>query len=282
MTSADLLTVAQIVFVNIVLSGDNALVIGTYANGLPTAMRRRAVCWGSSFSVVLQILFALGIGHLLGVPGLRLFGALALVFVARRLVFNHVDESHCTARSSPGAWRAVLAVVAANVAMSFDNVLAVGVISRGDPWLTAFGILVSAAVLLAASSLVVRILERFPSAIWGGAALLACTASGLICEEPLLDRFFNPVSSAEVAAALASAGEPVRVDSGVSAIDLAQSTFAAIENSLTGHSGSRAWFAYPLILGLCFAPRRLWRIPLDLEGGRRADAEYAPAECPSA
>jgi YjbE family integral membrane protein len=252
------LTVAQIVAINVVLSGDNALVIALTAQQLPAALRRRALLWGSAFAVLLQVVFAMMVARLLEVPGLRLAGALALLMIARKLISETREETRAAA-STKSILGAVLAILVANLAMSFDNVVAVGAISHGFPALIAVGVLVSAAMLLAASSIVVALIERYRWMTTAGAALLACTAAGMICEEPILAGSL-PFESQAVAAGTAGpmtdtlATTPVGEQTGDS-----QPVIAATAHGITERLTLKWSVAvYVLAISLCFANLRWW------------------------
>jgi YjbE family integral membrane protein len=255
------LTVAQIVFVNMILSGDNALIIAMTARRLPVPLRRRAVLWGSALAVLLQVAFAIVAGWLLAIPGLRLAGAVALVLITRRLIGGAPDESR-EPRTTNDVLGAVLSILIANLVMSFDNVLAVGALSRGQPALIALGILVSAVMLLAASSLVIALIERYRWVTLAGAGLLACTAAGMICEEPLLaevaeSRFETgtlrvdsivPNLSADLAASDAERNaEPPR--------DLIAATTGVLVAPLTR---TWTWTVYGVVFSACFGNLCWW------------------------
>jgi len=247
-----MLAIGQIVFVNVVLSGDNALVIAMTAQQLPAPLRRKAIVWGSGLAVVLQVIFAILVGQLLDIPGLRLGGAIALILIARKLASDTQDEP-TEARSSRSALGATLAIVVANLAMSFDNVLAVGALSRGMPQLIAVGIVVSAVMLLAASSLVVALIERFRWLTYAGAAVLACTAAGMVCEEPLLAKALGAHEKSEFRGS-SREGAP---DS--SAAALPEVTVASTPANVSWLTGEH-WkvVIYLLALSLCFGDLRWW------------------------
>lgn len=247
-----LLAIGQIVFVNVVLSGDNALVIAMTAQQLPAPLRRKAILWGSGLAVVLQVVFAILVGQLLDIPGLRLGGAIALILIARKLAGEAQDEP-AEQRSGRSALGAVLAIVVANLAMSFDNVLAVGAISHGMPQLIAVGILVSAVMLLAASSLVVSLIERFRWVTYAGAALLACTAAGMVCEEPLLADALGTHENADFRGSSREVAEDSQSETA------SEVTVAEARTSVSWLAGEH-WkiVIYLLALSLCFGDLRWW------------------------
>jgi YjbE family integral membrane protein len=252
------LTVAQIVAINVVLSGDNALVIALTAQKLPAPLRRRAVLWGSAFAVILQVVFAMMVARLLEVPGLRLAGALALLMIARKLISETRDETRA-AVSSKSILGAVLTILVANLAMSFDNVVAVGAISHGFPALIAVGVLVSAAMLLAASSIVVALIERYRWMTTAGAALLACTAAGMICEEPILAGSLPFESQAAAAGLVESMPNPTATTPIDERPGDSQPVIAATAHGITERLTLKWSVAvYALAISLCFANLRWW------------------------
>lgn len=249
------LTVAQIVFVNAVLSGDNALVIALTSRQLPPALRKRAVLWGSALAVLLQVAFAILVGYLLEVPGLRLAGAIALILIARKLIGEAREEAR-ESRSTTNVLGAVLTILIANLAMSLDNVLAVGALSRGFPSLIALGLGVSAVMLLAASALMITLIERYRWVTFAGAAVLACTAAGMICEEPLLAgaASFANANGQRIAAAIEKEPEPEPI---VVQRPLELMT-AATDSAATKLTRTWSFAVYGLALSLCFGSVRWW------------------------
>lgn len=251
------LTVAQIIFVNMVLSGDNALVIALTAQRLPLALRRRAVLLGSGLAVLLQVAFSIVVGWLLDVPGLRLAGAVALILIVRKLVAEADAEAE-ESREIRGVFGAVAAILFANLAMSFDNVLAVGALSQGMPALTVLGLAVSAVMLLAASSLVMALIERFPWVNVAGAALLAFTAAGMICEEPLLAGG-SPAGPRETFADVTSPLPPAKTTTVVEDADRRQLVLASTTSTMTDPISAR-WsvMVYGVVFSICFGNLRWW------------------------
>jgi hypothetical protein len=171
---------------------------------------------------------------------------------------------------------AVLAIVVANLAMSFDNVLAVGAISRGMPQLIAVGIVVSAGMLLAASSLVVALIERYRWVTYAGAAVLACTAAGMVCEEPLLSRALGAHQGPEFR------GSSRDVAAIATDADLSQpEVTVAGAQSMAPVISSEYWkvVIYMLALSLCFGDLRWWNIIRRFE---RERASVNPLPLPEA
>lgn len=177
--------IAAIVLIDLALSGDNALVIGMAARGLPRRQRRMASALGAGGAVALRVALAAVATVLLTVPYLQLAGGVALALIAYRLV--HPGNGHRTmsvgARSLP---EAVAIILAADLAMSLENILGVAGAAHGDIPLLVFGLALSIPIVLFGSGIVADLLDRFPQVIWFGAAALAWTSADLILGDPAM------------------------------------------------------------------------------------------------
>ncbi len=178
--------VAAIVLIDLALSGDNALVIGMAARGLPAAQRRNAIVLGGLGAVGLRVVGSAGVTLLLAVPYLQLAAAVALVVIAYRLVRTESDGVRSFRRADT-LRAAILTILVADAAMSLENVLGVGAAARGSIPLLVFGLALSIPIVLFGSSFVVRLLERHPRGIWLGAVALLWTASELVLDEPAIE-----------------------------------------------------------------------------------------------
>ena len=189
---------AAIVLIDLVLAGDNAVVIALAARRLPTALQRKAIAWGTVGAIAVRAVMALGVAWLLRVPGLMLVGGVALLWIAYRLLASSNGEQH----DEPGAtsfWGAMKTIVIADALMGIDNVLGVAGASHGGFDLVIIGLLISVPIVVWGSGFVLKMVDRFPIIIQAGAALLAYTAAGMIVQEPLLDRVFDPHVAARAA-----------------------------------------------------------------------------------
>jgi YjbE family integral membrane protein len=191
MSIADLLTPAaltvfvQVVLIDIVLAGDNAVVIGLAAARLPPHQRRRAIVIGIAAATLLRIGLAAGATFLLRVPGLVLAGGLLLLWVAWRMAVDlhrhHRADSAAASTAAPGGFgAAVWQIVFADVSMSIDNVLAVAGAAREHPIVLALGLLLSVALMGLAAALIARVLERFRWLAWIGLAVIVYVAIDMI------------------------------------------------------------------------------------------------------
>jgi YjbE family integral membrane protein len=180
--------VLQIVFVNILLSGDNAVVIALACRDLPRRERIWGLAIGAGVAVILRLFFTGIVGELMLQPYLKLIGGLALVYVAAKLLVRDNggrNEIHAAAQ----LWRAVRVVVVADIVMSLDNVIAVAAIAQGSFILLAIGLLASIPIIVAGAALIMVVLERFPIFVWAGAALLGWIAGDVMATDPAVSGY---------------------------------------------------------------------------------------------
>jgi len=171
--------VLEIVLVDLLLSGDNAVIIAMACRRLPQPQRKWGLIIGAGVSVTLLVVFAGVLSRLMQLPFFKIAGGLALLYVAvRLLVTDEREESHI--RASARLWRAVWTVFLADLVMSFDNILAVVQVARGDLVLLAVGLAISIPIVIGGAALVTRLLDRFPFFIWAGSALLGWVAGQTI------------------------------------------------------------------------------------------------------
>jgi len=184
-----------IVLIDLVLAGDNAIVIALAARRLPRQLQRKAIVWGTLGAVAVRSLMTLGVVWLLKIPGLMLVGGLALVWIAYRLLAPG-DEAHDPdTPTATGFWGAMKTIVVADALMGVDNVLGVAGAAHGAFDLVVIGLLISVPIVAWGSSLVLEWVERFPLVTYAGAGVLAWTAAKMIISEPLLDALFDPFAA---------------------------------------------------------------------------------------
>lgn len=206
------LQVLQIVWLDILLSGDNAVVIALACRGLPQDKRRLGIALGAAAAVALRVIFTLAIVFLLKVPFVKLVGAVLLLGIAVKLVTGGQDHGEVAAR--PTVWGAVTTIMIADGVMSLDNVLAIVGVAHNDARLIVFGLVVSIPLVVFGASAVMKIIDRWPILIWAGAALLGWVAGEMMVHDPVfaawLDRHGDPpdilASIAGAALVLAVAG----------------------------------------------------------------------------
>lgn len=188
------LAAVQIMGINILLSGDNAVVIALAVRSLPPKERFWGMVLGAGAAAVLLIVFTGVVATLMQLPYLKFAGGLALFWVAIKLVTPQPHDSEDSAEAVEDLWRAVRVVVVANIVMSLDNVIAVAAAAKGNYLLLGLGLAVSIPVVIAGSALFLAIIERFPIVIWGGGALLGWIAGGLLPEDPMVAGYFSPAT----------------------------------------------------------------------------------------
>src|SRR6266581_7703112 len=189
------LAALQIMGINILLSGDNAVVIALAVRGLPPKERFWGMLLGAGCAAVLLILFTGIVATLLKLPYLKLIGGLALFWVAVKLVAPQPHDAEDTPEAVEDLWRAVRVVVVANIVMSLDNVIAVAAAAKGNYVLLGLGLAVSIPVVIAGSALFLAVIERFPLVVWGGGALLGWIAGGLLPEDPVVAERFSEATA---------------------------------------------------------------------------------------
>lgn len=173
-----LAALGSIMLVNLILSGDNAVVIALASRNLPHDQRRKAVFWGSMGAVVLRIMLTVAAAYLLQIPYLQFAGGLALLFIAVKLVADDKGEVKCHEASSLG--EAIKVILFADVIMSLDNVLAIAGVAGGNFILLGVGLAMSIPLVVFGSQLILSLMDRFPIIIYAGAAILGWTAAKML------------------------------------------------------------------------------------------------------
>jgi YjbE family integral membrane protein len=182
MTPEELLKIAQIILIDIVLSGDNAVVIAMAAHKLPDHQRKTAILWGGGIAIGLRIVFTMVMAFLLMVPGVRLIGGIVLIWIACKLLLDEGDDEHDlgVGKAKRGTWAAIRMIFVADFVMSLDNMLAVAGAAGEKWWMVLMGLLVSIAIIMFCSSLIAGWMNRFPIIVYLGAAILAFTAGEMM------------------------------------------------------------------------------------------------------
>lgn len=180
-----------IIIIDLVLAGDNAIVIALAARNLPGHLKRKAIVWGTVGAIVVRSLMTLGVVWLLKIPGLMLLGGLGLLWIAYKLLADEGGGEH-DGPVTTTFMGAMKTIIVADALMGVDNVLGVAGAAHGSFDLVVIGLLISVPIVVFGSSVVLRLVERFPVIIKLGAAVLAFTAAKMIVGEPLLDAVFDP------------------------------------------------------------------------------------------
>jgi YjbE family integral membrane protein len=187
------LSVLKIIGVDIVLAGDNAVVIALACRTLPPRQRVVGIIFGTAAAVIMRIGFTLAVGSLLGVPILAMAGGLILFWIAVKLLLAE-EASEDSVRSGETLWDAVKTIAIADVVMSLDNILAIAGAAKGDWSLIVIGLLISIPLVVGGSTLIMALLSRFPIIVWGGAALLGWIAGELIVGEKVLQPYVTEIT----------------------------------------------------------------------------------------
>jgi YjbE family integral membrane protein len=207
---AHALGIAEIAWVNILLSGDNAVVIALASRSLPERQRTLGILFGAGAAIALRILFALVVTEIMGIDYLKIVGGVLLVWIAIRLAKGEEDADRDVAAHDQ-LWRAVLTIAIADATMSLDNVIAIAAIAGGEQWLFIFGLALSIPLIVVGSSLILNLMERYPIIVWGGAALLGWVAGEMVATDPVLAPTIGLPDSTSGEYAFAAAGALVVV-----------------------------------------------------------------------
>jgi len=186
--AAYVVAVLRIIGINIVLSGDNAIVIALACRTLPPRQRVIGIILGAGAAVVLRILFTIVVQQLFDVPWLKLVGGLILLWIAVKLLLGEESDEN-SVKSGGNVWEAVKIVAIADIVMSLDNVLAIAAAAGGDTNLIILGLIISIPLVVFGSTLLVWLLDRVPILVWAGSALLGWVAGELIATEPVLQPY---------------------------------------------------------------------------------------------
>ena len=184
-----------IILIDLVLAGDNAIVIALAARNLPSHLQKKAIAWGTVGAIAVRSVMTVGVVWLLQIPGLMLVGGLGLLWIAYKLLADQGDKDHDGPVAST-FWGAMKTIVVADALMGIDNVLGVAGAAHGSFDLVIIGLLVSVPIVVFGSTMVLKLVERFPVIIKLGAAVLAFTAAKMIVSEPLLDVIYGDSDAA--------------------------------------------------------------------------------------
>ncbi|MEO8039179.1 MAG: TerC family protein [Betaproteobacteria bacterium] len=195
-----------IVVIDLVLAGDNAIVIALAARTLPKALQKKAIVWGTVGAIAVRIVMTLVVVWLLSVPGLRFVGGLLLIWIAYKLLAadNHDDDHEVSLHlgsdvQHPSFWSALRTIVVADAVMGLDNVLGVAGAAKGSFVLVVLGLAISIPIMVWGSTLILKWVERFPAIIYVGAGVLAWTSATMIIHEPKLQTLLDDFEWADYA-----------------------------------------------------------------------------------
>ena len=179
-----------IILIDLVLAGDNAIVIALAARNLPPEHQNKAIMWGTVGAIVIRSAMTVGVVWLLKIPGLMLVGGLGLLWIAYKLITDTSENEH-QGGTATTFWGAMKTIIVADALMGVDNVLGVAGAANGDFTLVVIGLLISIPIVVLGSKLVLQLVEKWPVIINLGAAVLAFTAAQMVINEKLLDPIFD-------------------------------------------------------------------------------------------
>ncbi|MDQ0010055.1 YjbE family integral membrane protein [Luteibacter jiangsuensis] len=180
---------AAIILLDLVLAGDNAIVIALAARNLPRHLQKKAVFWGTFGAIALRIVLTFAVIWLLKLPGLMLAGGILLLPIAWKLLKHEEHDPNITAASS--FWAAIRTIVVADALMGLDNVLAIAGAAKGHMGLVVLGLAISVPLVVWGSTLILKLIERFPIVVYIGAGAIAWTAARMIAHDHLVAPWFD-------------------------------------------------------------------------------------------
>ncbi|HXP02014.1 MAG TPA: TerC family protein [Luteibacter sp.] len=180
---------AAIILLDLVLAGDNAIVIALAARNLPRHLQKKAVFWGTFGAIAIRVLLTFAVIWLLKLPGLMLIGGLLLLPIAWKLLKHEEHDPNITPASS--FWAAIRTIVVADALMGLDNVLAIAGAAKGHMGLVVLGLAISVPLVVWGSTLILRLIERFPIVVYIGAGAIAWTSARMIAHDHLVAPWFD-------------------------------------------------------------------------------------------
>lgn len=178
----------KIIVVNILLSGDNAVVIALACRSLPDRYRNKAVIAGSAGAVIVRVIFCLIIAWLMTIPAIKLIGGVLLLWIGVKLMMPE-EEGDGDVKSSANLWGAIQTIIIADVVMSLDNVIAIVAAAKGDVVLIIIGLIMSVPLIVFGSQLLMKVLNRYPLLVTAGAGLLGWLGGEIMAGDPLVHRW---------------------------------------------------------------------------------------------
>ena len=181
----------KIMWINVLLSGDNAVVIAMACLGLPPRQRLWGMILGAGVAVVLRIIFTVVIAQLMLLPYLKIVGGIALFYIAAKLLVPE-DPDDDEVEAVEHLWRAVRIIAVADIVMSLDNVIAIAAAAQGNFALILIGLAVSIPLIVAGAALIMSVLQRYPILVWAGAGLLGWIVGEVIATDPAVEAYLVP------------------------------------------------------------------------------------------
>lgn len=183
LAAQDFIAIAQIVWIDLLLSGDNAVVIALACRQLPERQRRIGILLGAGTAILLRVVFAYVITQLLGIPFLKAAGGLLLLWIAIKLLHGEESEKEANIKPANHLLAAVVTIAIADAVMSLDNVVAIAAIAKENYYLFIFGLALSIPLIVVGASVISSLIDRFPIFIWIGSAILGWVAGDIIASD---------------------------------------------------------------------------------------------------
>ena len=187
----ELIKLVQIIWINIILSGDNAVVIAMACRGLPPDKQRPGMVLGALVAVALRIVFTVVVATLLSTPFLKIVGGCLLLWISVKLVLGEDEGGGGVVHQTERLWHAIRTVAIADAVMSLDNVLAIAAVAKDSTTLLIVGLVISVPLIVAGSAIIMSLLGRLPILVWAGAALLGWVAGEMLVSDPWLAATFG-------------------------------------------------------------------------------------------
>ena len=181
-----IIAILQIIAIDIVLGGDNAIIIALACRNLPARQKRLGVLWGTAGAIILRCILVFFASTLLTVPSLKLIGGLLLIWIGVKLLAEEDEIDEGTVKQSGNLVEAVRTIIIADFVMSLDNSVAIAAAAKGNMTLVIFGLALSVPIIIGGSAIILKLMTRFPIIITIGGALLGWLAGDLIAHDPLL------------------------------------------------------------------------------------------------
>jgi YjbE family integral membrane protein len=179
----------QIIVIDILLSGDNAVIIALAVRSLPENQRRKGIIFGAGAAILLRVIFAAFVVYLLEVPFLKLVGGLLLLWIAVKLLVPEHHEGEGEVAAAQNVWQAIRTIVVADAVMSLDNVVAIAAAAHGSLLLLILGLLISIPLIIYGSTLILSLVDRYPVIVQAGAALLGWIAGHIMLTDPIVVKY---------------------------------------------------------------------------------------------
>jgi YjbE family integral membrane protein len=200
------IAILQIIAIDIILGGDNAIIIALACRNLPSRQKRLGILWGTAGAIILRVILVFFASTLLTVPSLKLIGGVLLLWIGVKLLAEEDNLDEGSIKQSGSLMEAIRTIIIADFVMSLDNSVAIAAAAKGNMVLVVFGLLLSVPIIIGGSAIILRMMQRFPIIITLGAALLGWLAGDLIAHDPLLKDYMAnlPDYAAKVAAGFAA------------------------------------------------------------------------------